>query len=268
MPLTLHWHTEPFLLLAILIPGWLYALAVVPWRHVYGPGEKFPVNESARFFGALAVVYLAVGSPLDAIGETFLFSAHMLQHMLLIYVVPYLLITGLPGWLTDGILAKRPRLLKICRLLVHPAVGAGSFAVIFSVWHFPELYEWALIDKSAHILEHFMMFAPAVCMIWPVESKSRLLPRMHEGGMMIYGFLLMVADLPLWAALIFGDDPIYRTYQFAPRICYLSPTQDQISGAIIMKVFNEGFSLMTMGCAFFRWARRDDVTSGRVAEAV
>ena len=57
--------------------------------------------------------------------------------------------------------------------------------------------------------------------------------------------------------VIFGNEPIYRTYEYAPRICYLSPIQDQISGAIVMKVFNEGFSLLTMGCAFFRWAKRE-----------
>lgn len=257
MPLTLHWHTEPFLLLAILFPGWLYALAVGPWRGVFGPGQAFPKAEAARFFAGLAVVYLAVGSPLDSIGESFLFTAHMLQHMLLIYVAPPLLITGLPAWLTDGLLARSPAALKLCRTLVHPAFGGTAFVLCFSVWHFPELYVWALNDKSAHILEHWIMFLPACLMVWPVVSKSRLLPRLSNGGLMFYGFILMVGDLPLWAALIFGEDCLYRTYEYAPRICYLDPMQDQIAGAIVMKLFNEGFSLLTMGCAFFRWSKEE-----------
>lgn len=257
MPLILHWHTEPFLLLTILLPGWLYALAVGPWRGIFGPGQVFPKAEAFKFFAGLTTIYLAVGSPLDSIGESFLFTAHMLQHMLLIYVAPVLLITGMPAWLTDGLLARSPRALKICRTLVHPAFGGAAFILFFSVWHFPELYVWALNDKSAHILEHWMMFLPACLMVWPVVTNSSALPRLRDGGLMVYGFALMIGDLPLWAFLIFGDDPIYRTYEFAPRICYLTPAQDQISGAIIMKVFNEGFSLLTMGCAFFRWAKRE-----------
>lgn len=257
MPLTLHWHTEPFLLLSILLPGWLYALTIGPWRDFFGPGQAFPKREAAQFFLALAIVYLAVGSPLDSIGETFLFCAHMLQHMLLIYVVPPLLIRGLPAWLTDGIMRRHPRFHNVCRMLVHPATGGASFTLIFTIWHFPELYEWALVSRPVHIVEHWMMFVPAFLMMWPVMSRSETLPRLRDGSLMVYGFLLMIGDLPLWAALIFGDDPIYRTYEMAPRICYLTPIQDQISGAVVMKLFNEGFSLLTMGCAFFRWAKKE-----------
>lgn len=257
MPLILHWHTEPLLLLTLLIPGWAYALATGPWRGAIAPGEPYPRGDAIRFFSALIVAYLAVGSPLDALGESLLFAAHMVQHMLLIYVVPVLLITGLPVWLTDPFLERRPRLLKVAKFLTHPAVGGGSFVIIFSIWHFPELYVWALNNKEAHILEHWMMFAPAVLMVWPVVSKSRVLPRLSDGALMIYGFALMVGDLPLWAAFIFGNDPLFVTYTYAPRIAGITPIQDQVNGAIIMKIFNEGFSLTTMGCSFFRWAKRE-----------
>lgn len=257
MPLILHWHTEPLLLLAILIPGWLYALVVGPWRGFFGAGIPYPKKEAFRFFLALATVYLAVGSPLDAVGETFLFSAHMLQHMLLIYVAAPLFVIGIPPWLIDGIMERSRFLFVVGRAITNPVVGGTMFVMFFSVWHFPELYVWALNDKSAHMLEHAMMFFPAILMVWPVVSKSKTLPRLRDGSLMIYGFMLMVGDLPLWAALIFGEDPLYITYEYAPRITDLSPIQDQVVGAIIMKICNEAFSLATMGCAFFRWARKE-----------
>lgn len=257
MPLILHWHTEPLLLLAILIPGWLYALVVGPWRGYFGAHIPYPKKEAFLFFLALLTIYLAVGSPLDSVGETFLFSAHMTQHMLLIYVAAPLLVVGMPAWLIDGLTERSPVLLKVGRALTNPVVGGTMFVMFFSVWHFPELYVWALNDKRAHMLEHAMMLFPAILMVWPVVSKSKSLPRISDGALLVYGFMLMIGDLPLWAALIFGEDPLYITYEYAPRIIDLSPIQDQVAGAIIMKIFNEGFSLTTMGCAFFRWAAKE-----------
>jgi cytochrome c oxidase assembly factor CtaG len=68
----------------------------------------------------------------------------------------------------------------------------------------------------------------------------------------------MVADLPLWAVLIFDNtQPLYETYRLAPRIFQLDALQDQVLGAVIMKVFNEVFSLWHMGTAFFVWYREE-----------
>ena len=81
----LHWHTEPLLLITLLGIGWLYALAVGPLRGFIAKQEDFPLLSCTLFYMGLTVTYLAVGSPLDQLGEQFLFSAHMVQHMLLIY---------------------------------------------------------------------------------------------------------------------------------------------------------------------------------------
>jgi len=74
---------------------------------------------------------------------------------------------------------------------------------------------------------------------------------------MIYCFMLMIADLPLWAVLIFGEHPIYETYRLAPRITSLTASSDMILGAAIMKGFNEVFALVNMALAFFLWYKRD-----------
>ena len=107
----LHWHTEPFLLSSLLFFGWAYAVATGPLRFRFAPEQAFPIRASILFYIGLITVYIAVGSPLDAIAELFLFSAHMTQHMLLIYLAPTLLIFGMPPWLIDpligGIRAKR-----------------------------------------------------------------------------------------------------------------------------------------------------------------
>ena len=92
----LHWHTEPLLLITLLLFGWLYAIAIGPLRSAIDPNARFSLSRGISFYLGLIITYLAVGSPLDQIGEQFLFSAHMIQHMLLIYITPTLFFVGIP----------------------------------------------------------------------------------------------------------------------------------------------------------------------------
>ena len=258
MTIPLHWHTEPLLLLVVVGASWLYALAVGPGRSRWAPaGMAYPVGSAVCFHAGVAVAYLAVGSPLDQLGEAFLLSAHMLQHMLLIYVAAPLIVTGLPPELVDGFLEPRPRLTRALAFLTHPVTGGLVFTLCFSMWHFPELYEAALRSRPLHVVEHWSMFLPAILMVWPLFSLSRRLPRIGYGAAIFYSFGLMVADLPLWAVLIFGDHPIYETYRLAPRVSELSAAADMILGAVVMKGFNEVFALGCMAYAFFSWYQRE-----------
>ena len=258
MNIPLHWHTEPLLLLLIVGVVWGYTLICGPYRESLAPKlTRYPVKSSTSFYLGVFVAYIAVGSPLDQLGESFLFSAHMMQHMLLIYVSAPLIVLGLPPELTDPFLLKNPRFTKILRFLVHPLTAGVLFNLSFSVWHFPELYDAALSSRPLHIVEHWMMFLPALFMVWPLVSRSKVLPRLGGGGAMLYSFALMIADLPVWAALIFAEHPIYETYLLAPRICWLSASQDMIMGAVVMKAFNEIFALTNMGVAFYAWYQRD-----------
>ena len=253
----LHWHTEPFLLITLLGAGWLYALATGPLRNWIAAGENFPLRQYILFYTGLVITYLAVGSPLDQLGEQFLFSAHMLQHMLLIYASTTLFIYGTPAWLIDWLL--RPKLLrKVINVLTHPACGGLLFTFVYTVWHVPALYELALQDKRIHILEHWTMFSLGFIMLWPYLTNSRLVPRPGYGIRMLAIFLLMVGQLPVFAFLSFADDAIYPTYIWAPRIINLDPLNDQILGGIIMKVVNMGFSLTILAISFYNWSRSEE----------
>lgn len=256
--LPLHWHTEPLLLLLVVGASWCHAMACGPLRGRLAPGSPYPTGAAVRFHLGVLVAFLAVGSPLDQLGEGYLFSAHMLQHMLLIYVAAPLVVMGLPAEMLDPWLLRHPRACAALRVLTHPVTAATLFTLLFSSWHFPELYEWAIRERPVHILEHWSMFLPALLLVWPLVSPSRVLPPLGHGPAMVYAFALMVADLPLWFAFIFEHvHPLYETYRLAPRITRLSPHDDQIVGAALMKLFNELFSLWHMGRAFFAWHRAE-----------
>ncbi len=253
----LHWHTEPLLLITLLLVGWLYALGVGPLRERIAPSTTFPRGQATLFYLGLIIVYLAVGSPLDQIGEQFLFCAHMTQHMLLIYFSPVLFIFGTPTWLIDWLL-KPEWLRKAMNVLTHPACGGLLFTFIYTIWHIPALYESALHDKRIHILEHWTMFSLGLIMLWPYLTTSTRVPRRSYGIRMLAIFLLMVGQLPVFAFLTFAGEAIYPTYAWAPRIIDLDPLNDQILGGIIMKVVNMGFSLTILAISFYCWAKSEE----------
>lgn len=252
MPIPLHWHTEPLLLLSLILTGWLYAVGTGPLRKHLAGNAPYPVSRVIAFYSGLIFLYLAVGSPLDQLGEDFLFSAHMVQHMLLIYVSPPLFLFGLPYWLIDP-LFKPLTLRKIFRFLTHPVSAGILFSLLFAIWHLPVLYEAALRDKSIHVLEHILIFFPALLMWWPIISPSRVLPPQNYGIRILYIFLLMVAQLPVFGALTLAQEVIYPTYEFAPRILDITPLQDQVLGGIIMKVTNMLVSLIVLTASFLYW---------------
>lgn len=253
----LHWHTEPLLLITLLAVGWLFALGTGPLRRRIAPHSAFPLRQVILFYSGLIIIYLAVGSPLDQIGEQFLFSAHMVQHMLLIYVSPVLFLLGTPAWLIDWLL-KPKWLRKSMRTLTYPVTGGLLFIFIFTIWHVPVLYEAALQDKRIHVLEHWTIFLPGILMLWPYLTTSECVPRSSYGIRIIAIFLLMVGQLPVFAFLSFAGEALYPTYVWAPRIVELDPLSDQILGGIIMKVTNMIFSLTILGISFYFWARSEE----------
>ena len=120
-----HWHNEPLLVGGIVFLGWLWAVLAGPLRARLAPGQPFPRREAWYFYAALVLFYLAVGSPLDQAGERFLFSAHMFQHLIIMYPAPVLLLCGLPWWMVDAGL-DRPALRRPLRLLFSPVSSGGA----------------------------------------------------------------------------------------------------------------------------------------------
>lgn len=253
-----HWHTEPLLVGGLLLAGWCYAMLLGPLRERWFGRRPLSPHHVPCFALALIVFYLTVGSPLDALGEGFLFSAHMVQHNLLMYVVPPLMLLGLPSWLVDTAFSRWPWLRASCRFLVHPLVAGATFTLVFSLWHLPSLYEWALRQKTVHAVEHLSMFASSLLMWWGFLAPSRLLPAYHAGTQLLYLFALMVAQIPLFAVLTFAGEVLYVTYEWAPRVTALTPHEDQVLGGLIMKIANMVISLLLMGWIFYNWERQQN----------
>jgi len=250
-----HWHNEPYLTGGLILAGWLYAILAGPLRAVLAPGRPYPRGQAVQFYSALAIFYLAVGSPLDQIGERFLLSAHMAQHLLIMYPVPLLILLGTPAWMADLALS-RPGLRTPLRMLFRPFVCAVLSTAVISLWHAPALYEWTLQDKLAHVGEHLMFLAASLLYWWPLASPSRAFPSRGYGARMLYAVATEIGMIPVCAYVVFSRDILYPTYEYAPRlIAGFTPADDQLLAGIIMKIVGMAVTLTVLGVCFFKWSR-------------
>ncbi len=248
-----HWHNEPWLIGGLVVLGWIWAVLAGPFRGRLAPGTPFPRGHAIRFYASLVAFYVAVGSPLDQIAERFLFSAHMLQHQLLVYPAAVLFLLGLPTWMVDPVLS-RPRVQAALQPVVHPLACALIYSLIIGLWHAPWLYDWALRNKVVHVAEHILFFGAALLYWWPLLSPSRALPRRSPGVQMLYLFGVVITMTPVFAYITFSDDILYPTYEYAPRLfAGFSAADDQLLAGVMMKIIGMIVSLIAFGIAFFRW---------------
>ncbi len=258
----LGWQTDPVLIGGTLTVALLYGLLTGPLRKRLAPGTTFPTRQAVYFYAALGIFYLAEGSPLHDLAEVYLFSAHMVQHLLLSYVVALLLLQGTPTWLLRPLLLNRV-VKPLAQWLTHPIAAGFIFSLFFSVWHFPAVYEAALRSDLIHHGEHLLFIGTALLMWWPLLSPLPELPRLSPVGQLAYLFALPFGQFLVAALLTFSSEAFYPTYVAAPRITGLSALGDQQLGGVIMKgvgfiVFGVPFVL-----AFFRWYRLEQGSSTR-----
>ncbi|WP_225919349.1 cytochrome c oxidase assembly protein [Actomonas aquatica] len=254
-----HWHNEPYLIGGLLLLAWGYAMLTGPLRAcIAPPSARLPRWRAICYYGSLVLFYLAVGSPFDQLGERFLFSAHMVQHVVLIYPCAVLWLIGLPDWVVDGV-ADRAVLRPLGRFLVHPVVAGILYVITQSLWHVPALYDLALQDRFVHVMEHLTFFATAVLYWWPVLANGRVWPAMRLGGRMIYLFAVGVGLTPLFAFITFSNDILYPTYEFAPRLIDgFTPMDDQLLAGAIMKLSNVFVTFLALTWVFVLWYRQSE----------
>ncbi len=172
-----------------LHPSVVAGLALLGGLYVFLGGLRSARRHVASFLGALVVLFLALNGPLHNLSDTYLFSAHMGQHLLLTLVFPPLLLYGTPAHVIRPLL--RPRwVMALGRVVTRPLAAALLFSGPIVIWHVPALYEAALRHHNLHIAQHLVFLTTAVLMWWPVLSPVPELPRIPHLLQMLYLFLL------------------------------------------------------------------------------
>src|SRR5436309_13044188 len=236
-------------LLGVVLLAAAYTWAAVASR------RPAPLGPPLAFFAGCAALLAALNGPLHDLSDYYLFSAHMVQHLVLTLVVAPLLLAGTPGWMLDRLLApllRRPLGRGAVRL-TRPVPALALYAAALIAWHLPGPYTTALEIHGWHIVEHLVMLATAVLAWWPVASASTLAPRLHYGAQILYLFAFGM-PMTVVAAMITGAEQVfYPFYAAAPRLWDLTPLADQRLGGVIMWVPAALIPLAAFTVVFFRW---------------
>lgn len=224
---------------AIYVRGWY---AIRKTRPAY-----FTDMRLLAFLSGMLVLWLSIASPIDGFADVLL-SAHMVQHLLLMSVVPPLiwlgapivpLLRGLPRWFVKmflGPLIAWRWLRKVGDFFTTPVVAWLSFNLVFLAWHMPAAYDYALQHEDVHDFEHICFLATSLLfwlvIIHPWPSRTR------SNNWMVLFYLLSadVVNTALSAFLAFCNRPVYAFYISGPNPFHVSPLADQVLGAVIMWV--------------------------------
>jgi len=249
---SVHWST----VIGLGLFGALYE-----WRARRGPrspDDRVTAGQRAAFFIGVATMFLSLNGWLHDLSDSYLFSAHMVQHLLLTLVVAPLFIAGTPGWMLRPVLGW-PVIAPALRWATRPIPAFAIFNVIIAGWHLPPLYNTAMANHNVHIGEHLMFIAAAVLMWWPVLSPLPELPRLPYPGQMLYLFLMSLPMSVVAVYIAYADTVLYPAYAAAPRIWGITPMADQMIGGLIMWVPGGLFFYGAISVVFFKWQGRDGV---------
>lgn len=257
----------PSVIVGLLALQALYLLCVHRFRNRFAQATPTGMWRQLAFSEGVVILLIALASPLDALADHYLFTAHMVQHLLITLVAAPLLLAGTPGWLLRELLCGA-RLMPLARWARHPLVAFFSFNLVFGLAHIPALYELALANEALHALEHLAFLATAIVMWMPVMSPLAEVPPYPPLGQLLYLFLQTVPASLLGALLSSKGSVLYATYALAPRVVALSAAEDQQLGALLMWVGSGIYFLLATAIVFFAWASREEAANRRPVGAV
>ncbi|HMH13033.1 MAG TPA: cytochrome c oxidase assembly protein [Edaphobacter sp.] len=239
------WSPPIFLTIALALSAILYTRGWFAIRETRR--AQFPVWRLASFLLGLAVIAVAIASPLDGFADALL-SAHMVEHLLLMSFAPPLLLLGypvvpllrgLPRIAVTSLLAPLFRLKGLRSLghfLVIPLVAWLAMNLTFLGWHVPAAYDFALEHEGWHDFEHLLFLGTSILFWWPLIRPWPTSSRYPGWYMLPYLILADIVNTALSAFLAFCDRPVYAFYLQQPNPFHISPQSDQVVGAVIMWV--------------------------------
>lgn len=253
------WNVHPSIPLGLGLIALAYGLGVGPLRRRIDPAARIEPIQVWTFASSLLVFFLALTGPIHDLSDSYLFSAHMVQHLILTLVAPPLLLAGIPEWLARRIV-RPPRIYRVVRFLTRAPVAFLIYNLVLVIWHLPRLYNATLIFLDIHILEHLLFIGTALLAWMPVLSPLPEL-RLRPMAQVLYLILLTFPMKGIGAILTMADDILYPAYALAPRVFGIDAFADQRIGGLLMWL-PAGFILWGGAAVIFlRWwlseAKRD-----------
>ena len=227
----------------------------------YWATNRRDLSRAGWFVAGVALLLFALVSPLDPLGDEYLFSAHMLQHLLLELAVPPLLLLAITPRFARAVIDRRA-LGRIERVLGNPLVAWTLAIATLALWHLPRLFDAALGNEYVHIAEHLCFMVTATIFWWPVLAplpQCRISPLGAQvyllGGAMansLLGIWLTFAPASLYAPYLHPADSLHIAALLRAG-WGLTPALDQQVGGLLMWVGGGFVFLAVMVVLFLQW---------------
>ena len=268
----LYWAWPPVVTVAVVLVGLLWARAIrqVAREH---PGNPYPRRRTISFAAALALLLLALQSGIERY-DTTLFSMHMVQHLILLFPVPILLLQAGPMTLLLRVASPRwrARILAVLQsrvigVISHPLVGWTLLIAVMWGTHLSVMFETALEDAFIHNLEHALYLSTALLFWAPIFSVDPIRHRLRGGSALAYLITQMPQNSFLGVAIMFSSTPLYPHYVTLQRAWGPTPLEDQQLAGAIMWLVGDALFLAAIFVVLAALAKSEDRPQSRYDEA-
>ena len=252
-------HPEVWLLVAGIVFVGGYGVRVIAPKVVPAGEPAVTRRQKGWFIAAVATLWFAADWPMHDIGEQYLYSVHMIQHLLITFVVPPMFLMATPEWLARLVVSDYGFVSRAIRRLAHPVAAGVIFNAVVVFLHWQTAVRLSVENGPFHFTMHVLVFTTALLMWTPVVGP---LPELRMGlpGRMIYLFLQSVIPTVPGGWLTFAENPVYKVYDRAYRLWGISTIDDQQAAGAIMKILGGFYLWAIIIVLFFRWAAQAERT--------
>jgi putative membrane protein len=231
----IHWLSDPAVLVPLAALAGVYIWRFRDARRVAGARGASALH-AAAFAGAMLALLAALVSPIEGLGDDYLFSAHMLQHLLLGDIAPLLLLLALSRVMMRPATRRLAAVERRLGPFASPVTGLVAWLALMYLWHIPALYDAALEHPLVHLLEHASFFAAGIAVWWPLVQPVPM--RRQLTGLQPIGYIgaAKAGMAVLGIYLTWSSTAIYTYYESTPHVWGLTPVEDQNVGGVIMMV--------------------------------
>jgi putative membrane protein len=244
------WTLEPSVLVGVAALCLAYMCG---WLRARQPGQPHPpgYGHLALFTTSMLCVLVALVSPVDTWSTDFLF-VHMIQHLLLLDLMPITLVLSL----TKGILRPVTRKVTVIERRLgpigHPAFALCAYISMMLVWHIPSVYDEALTHPLIHVGEHLCFSAAGTMYWWHLLSPIKARKHLDGMGPVMYMVITKLTVGVLGVILAFSPHSFYPWYQQHIHYLNLSPTVDQNLAGLVMALEQSIVMGIAVGYFFVR----------------
>lgn len=249
-------HPEVWLLLAGIVGLGFYATRVIGPKVVGAAAAAASTRQKKFFVAGVFTLWLAADWPMHDIAEEYLYSVHMLQHILITFFIPILFLQATPEWLARLLLGGGDQERTWLGKLAKPVVAGVIFNMLAAITHWNGIVQLSADSGPFHYGIHLLMFSSALLMWLPVLGPLPEL-RLSPPAQMIYLFLMSIIPTVPAGWLTFADNPVYPAYDTVDRLWGIDVVQDQQAAGAIMKILGGFFLWGLIAVRFFSWATKE-----------